>query len=116
VTIYPSYVLTGELPACANWVFMFERTLPNQGGRSLVDNELSDSGAVLAHEIGHQLVSGCCSCVVRGWAQPRTLGILQVRAAMIVPSMFFVLVWGLSCAAAPPPRTLQSLRCLCATA
>lgn len=58
VTIYPSYVLTGELPACANWVFMFERTLPNQGGRSLVDNELSDSGAVLAHEIGHQLVSG----------------------------------------------------------
>jgi hypothetical protein len=35
---------------------MYEKTLPNQGGRSLVDNELSDSGAVLAHEIGHQLV------------------------------------------------------------
>jgi len=56
VTVYPSYIHTEELPACANWVFMYERTLPNQGGRSLVDNELSDSGAVLAHEIGHQLV------------------------------------------------------------
>lgn len=56
MTVYPSYIATGELPHCANWVFMFERTLPNQGGRSLVDNELSDSGAVLAHEIGHQMV------------------------------------------------------------
>lgn len=58
MTVYPSYIHTEELPACANWVFMYERTLPNQGGRSLVDNELSDSGAVLAHEIGHQLVRG----------------------------------------------------------
>lgn len=66
--MYPSYIATGELPACANWVFMFERTLPNQGGRSLVDNELSDSGAVLAHEIGHQLVSGhCCSRLLGFW-------------------------------------------------
>jgi hypothetical protein len=37
---------------------MFEKTLPGLGGRSLVDGGLSDSGAVLAHEIGHQLVSG----------------------------------------------------------
>lgn len=72
VTVYPSYIATGELPMCANWVFMFERTLPNQGGRSLVDNELSDSGAVLAHEIGHQLVStaaaaGCCGHLADSW-------------------------------------------------
>lgn len=70
MTVYPSYILSGELPPCANWVYMYERTLPNQGGRSLVDNELSDSGAVLAHEIGHQLVC-CCEngVVVWGTAQ-----------------------------------------------
>lgn len=78
MTIYPSYILTGDLPACANWVFMYERTLPNQGGRSLVDNELSDSGAVLAHEIGHQLVSVAHADVVgRPWDAllPRVLPI-----------------------------------------
>jgi hypothetical protein len=37
---------------------MYEKTLPGFGGRSLVDGGLADSGAVLAHEIGHQLVSG----------------------------------------------------------
>jgi hypothetical protein len=57
VTLYPSYIVTGQIPECANFVFIYEKTMPNQGGRSLVDNGLGDSGQVLAHEIGHALVS-----------------------------------------------------------
>lgn len=41
---------------CLNWVHIYEKTLPGLGGASVVDGGLSDSGAVLAHEIGHQLV------------------------------------------------------------
>jgi hypothetical protein len=37
-------------------VFLYEKTLPGLGGRSLIDGGLADSGATLAHEIGHQLV------------------------------------------------------------
>jgi hypothetical protein len=37
-------------------VHIYEKTLPGFGGRSVVDGGLADSGAVLAHEIGHQLV------------------------------------------------------------
>lgn len=44
-------------PECQNWVHIFEKTLPGLGGASVVDGGLADSGAVLAHEIGHQLVS-----------------------------------------------------------
>ena len=42
---------------CANWVFIFEKTLPDQGGRSKIDGLLCDGGATLTHEIGHQMVS-----------------------------------------------------------
>ncbi|WIA14405.1 hypothetical protein OEZ85_002931 [Tetradesmus obliquus] len=56
VTLYPSYMTTGAMPGCANWVFLYEKTLPGLGGRSLIDGGLSDSGATLAHEIGHQLM------------------------------------------------------------
>jgi hypothetical protein len=44
-------------------VHMYEKTLPGFGGRSLVDGGLADSGAVLAHEIGHQLVSNTLGSV-----------------------------------------------------
>jgi hypothetical protein len=47
----------GSYPQCLNRVHIFEKTLPGLGGRSVVDGGLSDSGAVLAHEVGHQLVS-----------------------------------------------------------
>jgi hypothetical protein len=57
VTLYPSYFSTGQLPPCANWVFIFEKTLPDQGGRSKIDGLLCDGGATLTHEIGHQMVS-----------------------------------------------------------
>jgi hypothetical protein len=57
VTLYPSYFSTGQLPMCANWVFIFEKTLPDQGGRSKIDGLLCDGGATLTHEIGHQMVS-----------------------------------------------------------
>jgi hypothetical protein len=57
VTLYPSYFSTGQLPQCANWVFIFEKTLPDQGGRSKIDGLLCDGGATLTHEIGHQMVS-----------------------------------------------------------
>jgi hypothetical protein len=43
---------------CCCRVFLYEKTLPGLGGRSLIDGGLADSGATLAHEIGHQLVSG----------------------------------------------------------
>ena len=56
VTLYPSYFSTGQLPMCANWVFIFEKTLPDQGGRSKIDGLLCDGGATLTHEIGHQMV------------------------------------------------------------
>jgi hypothetical protein len=46
----------GSYPQCLNRVHVFEKTLPGLGGRSVVDGGLSDSGAVLAHEVGHQLV------------------------------------------------------------
>uniref|UniRef100_A0A383VA71 SMB domain-containing protein n=1 Tax=Tetradesmus obliquus TaxID=3088 RepID=A0A383VA71_TETOB len=46
----------GRTPACYNWVHIYEKTLPGFGGRSVVDGGLADSGAVLAHEIGHQLM------------------------------------------------------------
>lgn len=57
MTLYPSYFSTGQLPMCANWVFIFEKTLPDQGGRSKIDGLLCDGGATLTHEIGHQMVS-----------------------------------------------------------
>lgn len=60
MTLYPSYFSTGQLPMCANWVFIFEKTLPDQGGRSKIDGLLCDGGATLTHEIGHQMVSCCC--------------------------------------------------------
>ncbi|WIA21072.1 hypothetical protein OEZ85_005392 [Tetradesmus obliquus] len=46
----------GGFPQCLNRVHIFEKTLPGLGGRSVVDGGLSDSGAVLAHEVGHQLM------------------------------------------------------------
>eukprot|EP00775_Hariotina_reticulata_P014860 gene14860-15052_t len=56
VTLYPSYFATKQLPDCTNWIYVFEKTLPGQGGYSLIDGGLSDSGHVLTHEIGHQLM------------------------------------------------------------
>ena len=47
----------GDYEECLNWVHIYEKTLPGLGGASVVDGGLADSGAVLAHEIGHQLVS-----------------------------------------------------------
>jgi hypothetical protein len=38
------------------------KTLPGLGGRSVVDGGLSDSGAVLAHAVGHQLVRALLPC------------------------------------------------------
>jgi hypothetical protein len=49
---------------CANWVFIFEKTLPDQGARSKIDNLLCDGGATLTHEIGHQMVRGVCVVAV----------------------------------------------------
>ncbi|KAF6253929.1 hypothetical protein COO60DRAFT_370348 [Scenedesmus sp. NREL 46B-D3] len=46
----------GRTPACYNWVHIYEKTLPGFGGRSVVDGGLADNGAVLGHEIGHQLM------------------------------------------------------------
>lgn len=57
--IYPSFFVTGMVPECANFVYIWEKTLPGQGGRSRVDNQLGDNGQVLAHELGHALVSAC---------------------------------------------------------
>jgi hypothetical protein len=54
-------IVTG---CCCCRVFLYEKTLPGLGGRSLIDGGLADSGATLAHEIGHQLVSDslCAAC------------------------------------------------------
>lgn len=49
---------------CTNWVHIYEKTLPGLGGASVVDGGLADSGAVLAHEIGHQLVRAATAGVV----------------------------------------------------
>lgn len=67
VTLYPSYFSTGQLPMCANWVFIFEKTLPDQGGRSKIDGLLCDGGATLTHEIGHQMVSVVLGVGCFGW-------------------------------------------------
>lgn len=56
-TWYANMFSYGDHPECMNWVHIYEKTLPGLGGRSVVDGGLSDSGAVLAHEVGHQLVS-----------------------------------------------------------
>lgn len=69
VTLYPSYFSTGQLPPCANWVFIFEKTLPDQGGRSKIDGLLCDGGATLTHEIGHQMV--CQQCRLQAVASER---------------------------------------------
>jgi hypothetical protein len=44
-------------------VFIFEKTLPDQGGRSKIDGLLCDGGATLTHEIGHQMVRPACLCM-----------------------------------------------------